>query len=511
MSQSTKANRRPRRVENKKYPGLTYVYRSSQKPFWRKRYRGNEYHFRILDGETVQDSYRRCLDEWKQKKIAIDAEAQPYAKDQKKWEELLSDLQEDELALAKRDDANVRWDNGVRESGGTHDDGDLAKAARVRDKLEYVQMQIEIVKDFIDQRLRYDEKQVSFLFEPKNVYVKHSKLKERCPREKSIAGYIDRFLAAKREDVEKGKIQPTRYDPIRRSLDLLAELVDCDQAVATIDGEFLYRYYDALKARVEDKSIKFNETTARLRLQGVKQFVGWLATRDVIVRPSVLGTRELSFSAGTPEVVIFPDEELAILFGEADDRMRLYMLLMLNCGFQQTDIANLKQSEIDWENGYVTRQRSKTSKHHAGSVPMVVYQLWPETFKLLKQFRSKDKEWALVNRKGGQLVVSEIGKDGKVKKIDNIKSHWNRLVNKLRTRSESPVKIRGALKAFRKTSATKLYHHSEHREWRDHFLGHSASRSMADDKYVDHSKPVPDFDKAVNWLGSQLTSSGVIR
>jgi len=64
-----------------------------------------------------------------------------------------------------------------------------------------------------------------------------------------------------------------------------------------------------------------------------------------------------------------------------DGRTRLYILLMLNTGCTQVDISELKQSEVDWQRGRITRKRSKTAKHE--SAPVVEYPLWQETFVLI--------------------------------------------------------------------------------------------------------------------------------
>jgi hypothetical protein len=41
-------------------------------------------------------------------------------------------------------------------------------------------------------------------------------------------------------------------------------------------------------------------------------------------------------------------------------RLRCWMVLGLNCGFGQQDIADLRCNEVDWDNGYIERERSKT-------------------------------------------------------------------------------------------------------------------------------------------------------
>ena len=78
--------------------------------------------------------------------------------------------------------------------------------------------------------------------------------------------------------------------------------------------------------------------------------------------------------------------EVQTLIEAAPGQLKLHLLLMLNCGFTQQDVADLGQEEVDWLAGMISRRRSKTGDHV--TVPMVSYRLWPETFELLRRFRS---------------------------------------------------------------------------------------------------------------------------
>ena len=48
------------------------------------------------------------------------------------------------------------------------------------------------------------------------------------------------------------------------------------------------------------------------------------------------------------------------LVTNTSDRTKLYILLMLNCGMTQKDVADLQKTEVDWDAGYISRKRSKT-------------------------------------------------------------------------------------------------------------------------------------------------------
>ena len=72
--------------------------------------------------------------------------------------------------------------------------------------------------------------------------------------------------------------------------------------------------------------------------------------------------------------VLFTLAELKTLLDAATDHQRLYVLLALNCGMYPSDIAKLKQSEVDWKAGRIMRKRTKT-RDRSENVPRVDYLL----------------------------------------------------------------------------------------------------------------------------------------
>jgi hypothetical protein len=169
---------------------------------------------------------------------------------------------------------------------------------------------------------------------------------------------------------------------------------------------------------------------------------------------------------------------------------------MLNCCMYQNDIAELLQSEVDWEAGKVTRKRSK--RREAEDAQEVCYPLWPETLELLRRFRSADARLALTTDEGKPLVKGwyEKGGDGgeeKFRRYDCVQSAFSTLKEK--------VEVRLDLKHFRKTSAQLLYENKAFRHLHLIFLA-QAPRGVAARNYLDESKS-PEFRKAIRWLGQQ--------
>jgi integrase len=225
----------------------------------------------------------------------------------------------------------------------------------------------------------------------------------------------------------------------------------------------------------------------------------------VIPIPINLDSREFGFRVGRTRVKTFTDDEVKLLLENATERTQLYLLLMLNCGFTQGDVAELAIQQIDLRKKQIGHKRFKTEDENA--VPVVVFPLWARTAELLEKHLNRKHDSA-VNRHGDPLaLVSSDGKPllrksynakGQLTKADAVRSAFNRVVRNLKNEGTT---IEGTLKHLRKTSASKLETHDVFGRYTGYFLGH-APQSVANRHYV-----VPDqkqFNAAVTWLGEQF-------
>ena len=221
-----------------------------------------------------------------------------------------------------------------------------------------------------------------------------------------------------------------------------------------------------------------------------KQFITRLAEMKLIAMPGNIRSRRFRFNHSVAaKIETFTVEEVRRLLEVSEgfsERTHLYLLLMLNCGMYQNDIAELRQDEVNWKTGTLTRARSKTRERNG---PVVTYKLWPETFALLKKHRAEG-ELALTTDEGNPLVKYWL-EDGKMRRYDAIQSAWSRLAEKM------GGKIRLGMKHLRKTSATLLGQHPHFKFYANHFLADSP-KSMADRHYV--SANDAEFFEALDWL-----------
>jgi integrase len=305
--------------------------------------------------------------------------------------------------------------------------------------------------------------------------------------EQTVQAHCDRWLDAQRIKVRAGQLSADGVDNKRICLGYFRDFVGGTAAIQTVNAIKLQGFYDWCLTK-PGWSADYKAKTFGV----AKTFVRWIAEQSIIDLPQNIDSRAFTFKNGPKAVPTWTPEEFKTVLGATTSQFRLHLLLMANCGFTQRDIADLKDTEVDWKAGRITRKRSKTRDQ--ANVPTVSYPLWGRTFELLKEYRSGG-ELVLLNKAGKSQKWSEMTDGGKLRKSDSIAGYYNWLKRKKLGGFKKP------LKELRKTSASLLETRPEYRGFSTLFLGH-APQTIADRHYV---RPPQDlFDQAVLWLGQQL-------
>ncbi len=119
---------------------------------------------------------------------------------------------------------------------------------------------------------------------------------------------------------------------------------------------------------------------------------------------------------------------------KADPALRAMVLLGINGGFGNTDVANLPQSGIDFENGWINFARPKTEIHRR--IP-----LWPETVDALRTIIARrpkpidqaDAGLVFLTRQGRRWVrvQGRATNDGVTTSVDVLSQRFARLLKKV--------------------------------------------------------------------------------
>lgn len=330
-----------------------------------------------------------------------------------------------------------------------------------------------------------------------------TKLRERLRGKEAVdpdrtIGHLVAVYLAQRQQSEAKQLKATatvEFD--RYNLRRMTEFMTSGLPVDDIGYDLWHRWGEHCQSMA--LSGEWADRTARSTLGGSKAWVRWLYSSGRIEKlPRNFDTYKVEVTAKEP--VTFTPAELKRLYAAADDETRLLILLALNTGANQIDIATLEYARSEkslglWKGtGTIRRKRVKTRKLER--VPVVRYDLWPETLALLEQFRQETGTIVLRNSTGG-LWVSRVRSDsGKYKNNDALGLRINRLLE------EVEIKDRGkSFKTLRATSASFLGNSEKYRPYGPLFLGH-APDGVFQNHYLREDCKV--LNEGVGWLRQKV-------
>lgn len=283
--------------------------------------------------------------------------------------------------------------------------------------------------------------------------------KSLTPPDRAVGAQVERYLALERVRAESDQLSISEFDTIRRCLHAFRDHIGKSNTVTILDADRWEGWWSHLMTLAISVEYK------KKRLRIARTFVSWLAEKGLIPVPLNLHSRRHRFGGGSRSVPTIPLDEVRILIGQAPGQLKLHLLLMLNCGMTQVDIADLQPREVVWTEGRIKRKRSKTDDHE--HVPTVDYVLWPRTRQLLDQYGHKAADRVLLTESNRPWLRDELLADGKRSKVDAIKSNYVHLQRK--TGISHPMKL------LRKTSAAMIESHEHFGRYTGHFLGHAPS------------------------------------
>ena len=306
--------------------------------------------------------------------------------------------------------------------------------------------------------------------------------------ENSVGTIVDKFIAAMtRKHRDKG-LSAGRLDYLQASTGVFKTFFGSTKDLETVDGKKLSTFFEHLQNKVDDKS--YSPSTGRDHATNVAQFLRW-AWKQEHVDSLPRNLSDHGITVATKEVKVFTIPEIKTLLTSATPRSQLYILMALNLGMTQQDMSDLHPDEIDWRKKTVTRKRSKTSKHK--TTPTVTYRLWPETFALLKQFQTKDRDRVLLNKFGLPLKAQEHA-NGKLRKTDTVGREFRRLKKRCKIKDRSFINLK-------KTSRSLLEDHREHNSIAELFVGR-APKTISEKHYAQPA--TTRLADATDWLRDNL-------
>ena len=299
---------------------------------------------------------------------------------------------------------------------------------------------------------------------------------QEVPSERLVGTVASRFLSSL-------DIAPNTLRSYRLAMSNITEFLGKDSVVALVGEEAVSSFHDLLMKKIGRGEI--GRGYAQLVWVVFGRFIRHLwSERYLEDLPRNLKGLRIKGEAKT--VVVFTLDEVKTILEGATGFPRLCVLLALNCGMYPADIGDLRQSEVGWKEMTITRKRTK--EKNVKTAPVVCYRLWPETFSLLQEYRSKDKEYVFTTRNGNPIYSSRI-EDGKVRQSNGVRH----ILTKACECVSKPPKL------LRHTGASLL--EAEYPYLTDYYLGH-APETIKAKHYVAVSQE--KFDEALAYLRERI-------
>ncbi|MEX1039656.1 MAG: hypothetical protein WDZ51_03430 [Pirellulaceae bacterium] len=189
-----------------------------------------------------------------------------------------------------------------------------------------------------------------------------------------------------------------------------------------------------------------SKATLKKRLDTVAKWLHWLVDQNILDElPKDLRTYG-RVKLDKPKPIFWTPEEIKLLAKHATERTRLYVMLGLNLGYTQRDIATLTPDMVDWDTGIVTRDRKKTGIASKAK-------LWRSTMDLLLKHHNPNPGPVLVDQKGSPLYAEQVNGKGNLITLDSIRLAFDRVKNSKR------VGLKGDPRSFkhlRKSAANEI-------------------------------------------------------
>lgn len=207
----------------------------------------------------------------------------------------------------------------------------------------------------------------------------------------------------------------------------VTKVIDLDKPLVALDRkdvEAVAAHWFALPGEVKSRRTVANY------LAGFKSFLTWADQQEAYGFTMPKGTADILYVNGKHEPNVTPVDypKLKALLAAAPERVRMYALLALTCGFYQSDICELAAAEVSTVEGetYITGYRSKEdAEAKAGSKIKTTHWVAPEIARMMERQKAPANQWGLyfLTRYGQPLKVERIGGSTN----NAVKSSWEKL------------------------------------------------------------------------------------
>lgn len=263
----------------------------------------------------------------------------------------------------------------------------------------------------------------------------------RTPRPKvdgvSVADACNEFMASREDRLDAGELTPLSFRGYLEITKLVAEFFDRNRLIDDLAVSDFSKFRAWLVKKKKHGVYHLAKVVRVTRMIFKYAYDSELIDKPIrcgpdFKEPSKKAKRKAAREAGRKD---FRADEIHKLLDTSAQPMRAMILLGLNCGFGQTDIASLPISAVDLESGWIDFPRPKTEI--ARRCP-----LWSETVESLQEALEcrptpkdeADSSCVFITSHGRRFVWATTRGSDEVRKysrVDAVSQRFTRLINKL--------------------------------------------------------------------------------
>jgi len=314
------------------------------------------------------------------------------------------------------------------------------------------------------------------------------------PTRRRLTDYVKLFLETKLAQVKGGVRKPKTYGDLLDRFKTFQQFVGTN-TLDTLDETLVRRYYNHLISLDSRSGIRkrnlFNTFRALVRWLHSEGYLEKMPRNLTVQWEFVEHLRDGHRQALADK--LYTKDDVKSMLASLGPRGRACVLLGLNSGFTEVDIAVLRKSEVNLAEGRITYSRTKTIR--VKNAPIVSYKLWNMTIEALRAVESQSEDLWFTTRDGQPLKTSKVIEDRYVE--------WSLVAQRWKDWQKSGKVPNKPFKMLRKTGAT-IIGDSEYRPWVELYLA-DVPTSIAGRHYdIKSGKVIAELDKAIIYLGQQL-------
>jgi integrase len=248
-----------------------------------------------------------------------------------------------------------------------------------------------------------------------------------------VADLVDRFLTSKRLRLDSGELSARTFRDYYKICEKLVRLLGKRRLVDDLRSDDFERMRAELAKGV-------GPVTLSNDIGRIRSVFKYAYDADLTDKPVRFGTsfdkpskKTLRLERAKSGTRMFEAEELRRIFDAVPQPLKAMVLLGINCGFGNTDVATLPKSAVDLERGWVTFPRPKTGIER--KCP-----LWPETIEALREVIAQrpdpleraDADYVFLTRFGRRFVrMTDEDDPGQRRALDAIVGQFRKVLRKL--------------------------------------------------------------------------------